>query len=198
MMRDGVCFIRKTGDSSLLSDSRLPNYKAGKTNRKAEQGYCACSNVLHGSYVCEKAIRRHVFRSYRYRWGGCRKINGAYFFRIRHSGSARSERFTSATSAGQRERGLIRTDASVLRQPNGAEREVVALFESFRSAHGMIRSIDGRMSRARISVTMFRQKDDRVLLFKRHLCAVLHFNFDNTCKLYIFTFLYKSAYFVRK
>lgn len=88
----------------------------------------------------------------------------------------------------QRERGLIRTDASVLRQPNGAEREVVALFESFRSAHGMIRSIDGRMSRARISVTMFRQKDDRVLLFKRHLCAVLHFNFDNTCKLYIFTF----------
>lgn len=128
-----------------------------------------------------------------------RKINGAYFsvFGIRavRARSGLLLQQAQTTRARSYTHGCFRV---LIRQPDGAEREVVALFESFGSAYGMIRSIDGRMSRARISVTMFRQKDDRALLFKRRLCVVLHFSFDNTCKLYIFTFLYKSAYFVRK
>lgn len=125
-----------------------------------------------------------------------RKINGAYFsvFGIRavraRSGLLRQQAQTA--------RARSYTHGCFRAYRTREEREVGALFESFRSAHGMIRSIDGGMSRARVSVTMFRQKDDRVLLFKRRLCVVLHFNFDNTCKLCIFTFLYKSAYFVRK
>lgn len=124
-----------------------------------------------------------------------RKINGTYF-------SVFGIRAVRARS------GLLRQQAQTTRARSythgcfqAAERSgegSLASFESFRSAHGMIRSIDGGMSRARVSVTMFRQKDDRVLLFKRRLCVVLHFSFDNTCKLCIFTFLYKSAYFVRK
>ena len=135
MMRDGGRFIRKTGDSSILSDSRLSNYKAGKANRKAEQGYrrlLECIARILRFRKCDKTARFSVLSI---QMGRLPQNKRCVFFPYSVFGRCALGAVYFCNKRRQRERGLIRTDAFVLIERSGEGSRGVIRIVPKRSRH---------------------------------------------------------------